>query len=210
MEMKRILQVLAKTDAIPVGTSATAEMSKFKTIINEGSNPHKVSLPVQMVMSHYTNSVVKQRTVSKPSLLRQYVTDVENELIEQQLQKRQTMRQYAKIIAERIQIKDSVINGHTAGFTGGVGPGLQSNEPAESIENKPDIVKLDIPLLIRLLEYAREDAKTDMDLHNITEMMIQLSKRGNVLSMTEYDAIIGEQKLLTKPSSKRRNNDVKK
>lgn len=208
--MKRILQVLAKTDAIPVGTSVTAEMSKFRTIINEGSNPRKVSLPVQMVMSHYTNSVVEQRTVSKPSLLRQHVTDVENELIEQQLQKRQTMRQYAKIIAERIQIKDSVINGHTAGFTGGVGPGLQSNEPAESIENKPDIVKLDIPLLIRLLEYAREDAKTDMDLHNITEMMIQLSKRGNVLSMTEYDAIIGEQKLLTTPISKSRNNDDKK
>jgi hypothetical protein len=33
--------------------------------------------------------------------------------------------------------------------------------------NPKDIIKLDIPLLIRLLEYAREDAKTDMDLHNV-------------------------------------------
>jgi hypothetical protein len=33
--------------------------------------------------------------------------------------------------------------------------------------NPKDIIKLDVPLFIRLLEYAREDAKSDMDLHKV-------------------------------------------
>jgi hypothetical protein len=31
--------------------------------------------------------------------------------------------------------------------------------------NPKDTITVDVPLFIRLLEYAREDAKTDMDLH---------------------------------------------
>ena len=54
-----------------------------------------------------------------------------------------------------------------------------------------DIVEIDIPLLIRMLEYAREDAKTDMDLHNVTDAMIKLSKSG-VLTMDQYNEIVGE------------------
>lgn len=56
--------------------------------------------------------------------------------------------------------------------------------------NPKDIVKLDIPLLIRLLEYAREDAKTDMDLHNVAENLINLSTTGQVLSMNQYNQIV--------------------
>jgi hypothetical protein len=41
--------------------------------------------------------------------------------------------------------------------------------------NPSDKVTLDIPLFIRLLEYAREDAKTDMDLHNVDEKAITAS-----------------------------------
>lgn len=62
-----------------------------------------------------------------------------------------------------------------------------------------DTVTLDIPLLIRLLEYSREDAKTDMDLHNVTEKLIELSKTTDVLSMDKYDAIVGEQEALPAP-----------
>ena len=36
----------------------------------------------------------------------------------------------------------------------------------EEVDEK-DTVTLDIPLMIRVLEYAREDAKTDMDLHKV-------------------------------------------
>ena len=60
-------------------------------------------------------------------------------------------------------------------------------DPAEY--NPKDVIKLDIPLLIRLLEYAREDAKTDMDLHNVTEKLISFSQSGNTLTMNDYNQI---------------------
>jgi hypothetical protein len=58
-------------------------------------------------------------------------------------------------------------------------------------ENPTDEIKLDVPLLIRLLEYAREDAKTDMDLHNVAERLIDLSRGGECLGMVDYEAIVG-------------------
>jgi hypothetical protein len=56
--------------------------------------------------------------------------------------------------------------------------------------NPLDTITVDVPLFIRLLEYAREDAKTDMDLHNVAENAITLSETGKTLKMTDYDAII--------------------
>ena len=56
--------------------------------------------------------------------------------------------------------------------------------------NPADKVTLDIPLFIRLLEYAREDAKTDMDLHNVAENTIALSETGKTLTMAQYDEIV--------------------
>jgi hypothetical protein len=47
---------------------------------------------------------------------------------------------------------------------------------------------------MRLLEYAREDAQTDIDLHNITEMLIKLSAKGNVLTMDHYNQIVSNQR----------------
>jgi len=66
----------------------------------------------------------------------------------------------------------------------------------ENMDNPKDIIKLDIPLLIRLLEYAREDAKTDMDLHNVAERLIDLSRGGVSMGMIDYEAIIGDQEKL--------------
>ena len=56
--------------------------------------------------------------------------------------------------------------------------------------NPVDTVSLDIPLLIRLLEYAKEDAQTDMDLHNVAEKLIELSQDGESLTMDNYDSIV--------------------
>jgi membrane protein required for beta-lactamase induction len=56
--------------------------------------------------------------------------------------------------------------------------------------NPSDKVTLDIPLFIRLLEYAREDAKTDMDLHNVAEKAIAASETGKTLTMAEYDSLV--------------------
>jgi hypothetical protein len=57
--------------------------------------------------------------------------------------------------------------------------------------NPKDTIIVDVPLFIRLLEYAREDAKTDMDLHNVAENIIDLSEEGQVLSMDDYNVIVG-------------------
>lgn len=61
---------------------------------------------------------------------------------------------------------------------------------ATAASNPPDTVTVDIPLLIRLLEYAREDAKTDMDLHSLTEALIKASGEGKTLTMSDYDSLV--------------------
>ena len=69
-------------------------------------------------------------------------------------------------------------------------------EPQENVEVIPeadatDTVTMDVPLLIRIMEYAREDAKTDMDLHDVAEKLIELSKHHDYLCMDNYDEIVG-------------------
>lgn len=56
--------------------------------------------------------------------------------------------------------------------------------------NECDVVKVDVPLLIRLLEYAREDASSDVDLHKVAENLIELCEEGQVLTMSDYEKII--------------------
>jgi hypothetical protein len=77
----------------------------------------------------------------------------------------------------------------------------------ESRSNPTDTIKMDIPLFIRMLEYAREDAKTDMDLHNVTEKAISLSSSGKTLTMAEYehmvDSKLSEKKLTTAEKQKK-------
>lgn len=205
MDMKKILQAMNGGSVKPVERSD--DMKRFMRIMNEGANPHKVSLPVQMAMNHYSELVIQEQQT--PSLLKKYFIEAEEAIQQEKVEQRSLIHQYAKIIAERVQMKESnhkprkksikenTIPGHGMGFTGGIGPGLQSNEPMEDT-NKPDVIKVDVPLLIRLLEYAREDAKTDMDLHNVTEKLISFSEQGDTLTMDNYDAIVGDQKLLTK------------
>jgi hypothetical protein len=59
--------------------------------------------------------------------------------------------------------------------------------------NPTDKVKIDIPLFIRLLEYAREDAKSDMDLHNVAERAIELSVSSRTLTMDDYNTLVNGQ-----------------
>jgi hypothetical protein len=61
--------------------------------------------------------------------------------------------------------------------------------------NPKDTIKTDVPLFIRLLEYAREDAKTDMDLHNVAEKTIALSGEDRTLTMSDYNNIVGSKTL---------------
>jgi hypothetical protein len=53
-----------------------------------------------------------------------------------------------------------------------------------------DSVSFDLPLFIRLLEWSREDSKSDNDLHVLMTNVIALCKTKTVLTMEDYDAIV--------------------
>ena len=52
-----------------------------------------------------------------------------------------------------------------------------------------DIIKLDVPLFIRLLELAREEIKDDADIHDVAEIVTKLSQQG-VVGMDQYNDIV--------------------
>jgi len=58
-------------------------------------------------------------------------------------------------------------------------------------EDKVDTITMDIPLFLRMLEYSREDAKKDLDLHDVTEKANKLGKEKGILSMEDYEEIVG-------------------
>lgn len=62
-----------------------------------------------------------------------------------------------------------------------------------------DIVQLDVPLFIRLLELAREDVKQDADLHDVAEAVIKMSANGPV-TMADYDKIVSFMQSQGKPA----------
>jgi hypothetical protein len=72
------------------------------------------------------------------------------------------------------------------------------NEATE--EDKIDIITMDVPLFIRILEYSREDAQTDMDLHDLAEKAIAATKQQGILSMDDYDMLIGDSESLNEQS----------
>jgi hypothetical protein len=57
-------------------------------------------------------------------------------------------------------------------------------------QNPEDVVAFDVPMFIRLLEFAREDATDDEALHAATEKIIELCQDGQVLTMDQYDEIV--------------------
>lgn len=62
---------------------------------------------------------------------------------------------------------------------------------AKSLMAEEDVLSFDVPLLIRIMEYSKEDAETDMDLHVAAERMLELASDGRTLTMADYDAIVG-------------------
>ena len=71
---------------------------------------------------------------------------------------------------------------------------IDEEEQLAEFSNPQDKVTVDIPLLIRIMEYAREDAGSDMDLHDVAENLIRLSASGKTLGMSDYDSIVGHAK----------------
>ena len=52
-------------------------------------------------------------------------------------------------------------------------------------EDAIDTITMDIPLFLHMLEYSREDASQDMDLHDVTEKAVELNKGKKYLSMED-------------------------
>jgi len=67
---------------------------------------------------------------------------------------------------------------------------LKNRKAVEDEKNPIDLVTMDIPLLIRMLEFAKEDAKTDMDLHAAVENMLEISNNERALNMSDYNSIV--------------------
>jgi hypothetical protein len=74
------------------------------SILNEGKSPHKVTLPVQMAMQHYQTDQVVER---KPRIIDKYFQEAEQAINQRKEEKRELINQYAKVIAERVMIKES-------------------------------------------------------------------------------------------------------
>jgi len=132
MDMKRILQALDGVSTKPV--VGVNDMAKFLSIVdknasvevlNEGKDPHKVTLPVQMAMQHYQKPEVKKPTVVKvtaENIVSKYFHKVEEEFAEEKQRRRNLINQYAGVIAERVMMKESDLS-HTSLHNG---PGLET------------------------------------------------------------------------------------
>ena len=82
-------------------------MDRLLSIINEGANPHKVSLPVQMAMNHY--QAPKEHPAPRaPSLLKKYFAEAEEEIIQEEADRKERLRMYSQKIAERVLVKESI------------------------------------------------------------------------------------------------------
>lgn len=64
---------------------------------------------------------------------------------------------------------------------------LHSGQQNEETDKK-DTITMDIPLLIRVLELAREDVKSDAQLHRVVEKLIDIRNKGT-LTMDDYDFV---------------------
>ena len=50
-----------------------------------------------------------------------------------------------------------------------------------------DVVKVTVPLFIKLMEWAREDAKSDIEVHKLTEKIIS---KNDTLCSEHFDELI--------------------
>jgi len=75
------------------------------SILSEGTNPHKVALPVQMAMQHYQQPKTKPQP--RERLIDKYFVEAETEIMQRKEEKRALINQYAKTIAERVLMKES-------------------------------------------------------------------------------------------------------
>ena len=81
--------------------------------------------------------------------------------------------------------------GEDAAMATAPNPGIPAATKTE--DDTIDTATVDIPLLIRLMEYAREDAPDDEALHSATERLVALAQAENrPLRMEDYEKIVAD------------------
>lgn len=204
MDMKKILQAIDGQSTKP--QAEVGDMARFVSIIAEGAGKlNRLTAAESLAVNHYTEYKAPTEEVKRaPSLIDRYFKTVEEEFAESQTAKSEKTKQ----LAERASRKVGGNYGHQSNFNKHV---AQAQKPPENIikmaksgaktdnhsrkyqreETDPvDTVTLDIPLLLRIMEYSKEDAQDDMALHDVTQRLIELSKKVDVINMDHYDAIV--------------------
>lgn len=74
--------------------------------LEEGANPHKVTLPVQMAMQHYQEPGAKAKPRTR--LIDKYFTEAETAILQKKQEEKTLLKQYAQVIAERVLMKEHV------------------------------------------------------------------------------------------------------
>jgi hypothetical protein len=95
-DMSKFLSIIDKNDV-----SIIKEEVNNNKSLNEGANPHKVSLPVQMAMQHYQEPA-KPVVAKQPSLLKQYFAEAEEAHEVEKAEKQERLRMYSQKIANRV------------------------------------------------------------------------------------------------------------
>ena len=115
MDMKRILQAMDGVATKPV--EGGNDMKKFLQVVTEGASPHKVTLPVQMAMQHYSEvktaapkPIKEVKKTAMSSLLQQYVVEAEEELLEEKAARKEIISEQARRVADRVLAKESRVD----------------------------------------------------------------------------------------------------
>lgn len=140
------LQTLTKYQAQQDADNAAGYNNNVR-YVQESTNPHKVSLPVQMAMQQYQQP--KKTAVKKDSVISKYFVEASEAITEKEEERKQHIRQYASIIAERVRLKENFNStiSPNAGFKPTAGPGIQSNEPVEEAPIAMDPAEPNNPMI---------------------------------------------------------------
>lgn len=73
----------------------------------------------------------------------------------------------------------------------GRGVELESTPLEEAEMGETDLIVMDVPLFIRILEYVKEDVSDDVEIHEIAQKAIEYGEKGKKsLSMQDYSSLI--------------------
>jgi alanyl-tRNA synthetase len=51
---------------------------------------------------------------------------------------------------------------------------------SDDVSDEVDVIEIEVPALIRIMEYVREDVQDDNEIHEIAEKIIEMSKSGGI------------------------------